>query len=94
MVGNDVWIGRGTKLVGAVTIGDGAIIGAYSVVRGYIPPYSVAIGNPAVAKPRRGFSGLADDLCAIAWWDWEDDDPRLEDVQLLDPADFVAKYRL
>lgn len=40
-------IGFGVTVLNGVTIGEGAIIGAQSVVREDIPPYSIAYGNPA-----------------------------------------------
>lgn len=43
----DAWLGRGCYVLKGVTIGEGAIIGAGSVVLGDVPPFSVAIGNPA-----------------------------------------------
>ena len=46
-IGNNVWIGDKASIFGGVTIGDGAIIGANSVVTHDIPAYSVAVGNPA-----------------------------------------------
>lgn len=47
IVEEDVWIGANVTLLSGVTIGRGSIIGAGSVVRSNIPPYSIAIGNPA-----------------------------------------------
>ena len=41
------WIGNGTHIMKGVTIGEGAIIGANSVVVSNIPAYSMAMGNPA-----------------------------------------------
>lgn len=41
------WIGNGTQIMKGVTIGEGAVIGAHSVVISDIPPYSLAMGNPA-----------------------------------------------
>jgi acetyltransferase-like isoleucine patch superfamily enzyme len=41
------WIGQGVYIMKGVTIGEGATIGVNSVVISDIPPYSVAIGNPA-----------------------------------------------
>jgi acetyltransferase-like isoleucine patch superfamily enzyme len=41
------WIGNGTHIMKGVTIGEGAVIGANSVVISDIPPYSLALGNPA-----------------------------------------------
>lgn len=47
IIGNDVWIGANVTVLGGVTIGDGAVIGAGAVVIKNIPPYAVAVGNPA-----------------------------------------------
>ncbi|RYZ28829.1 MAG: acyltransferase [Chitinophagaceae bacterium] len=46
-IGNDVWIGMNCSILGGVTIGDGAVISAGSVVTKDIPPYAIAVGNPA-----------------------------------------------
>lgn len=43
------WIGNGTHIMKGVTIGEGAIIGANSVVMNDVPAYCLAIGNPARA---------------------------------------------
>jgi len=43
----NVWIGRGASIMKGVTVGEGAIIGVNSVVVTDIPPYCVAMGNPA-----------------------------------------------
>ena len=44
---DEVWIGGGAILLPGVTIGKGSVIGAGAVVTRDIPPYSVAVGNPA-----------------------------------------------
>jgi acetyltransferase-like isoleucine patch superfamily enzyme len=44
---NYVWISFNASIMKGVTIGEGAIIGANSVVTKDIPPYSLAVGNPA-----------------------------------------------
>ena len=41
------WVGNGTHVMKGVTIGEGAVIGANSVVVSDIPPYCLAMGNPA-----------------------------------------------
>ncbi len=47
VIGSDVFIGAGAKIIGAVTIGDGARIGANAVVIDDVPPYSTVVGIPA-----------------------------------------------
>lgn len=46
-IGRHVWLGNGTHVMKGVTIGEGAVIGANSVVISDIPPYCLALGNPA-----------------------------------------------
>lgn len=46
-IGNNVWIGDKATILPAVTIGDGAVIAANSVVTKDVPAYSVVAGNPA-----------------------------------------------
>ena len=46
-IGKDVWIGAGCKILGGVTIGDGCVVGAGSVVNKDLPPYSISAGSPA-----------------------------------------------
>ncbi len=47
IIGNDVWIGRRVIILPGVNIGDGCVIGAGAVVAKDLPPYSIAVGNPA-----------------------------------------------
>jgi len=64
-VGRNAWVGRGCHIRKGVTIGEGAIIGANSVVVTNIPPYCVAMGNPAevyfhnVGRPREAAADAA-----------------------------------
>ena len=53
-VGNDVWIGANVAVLPGVTIGDGCVIGAGSVVTRDIPAHSLAVGNPCRVIRRIG----------------------------------------
>jgi acetyltransferase-like isoleucine patch superfamily enzyme len=49
VIGADVWLAHGAIVEPGVTIGEGSVVSAGSVVHGDVPPYSLAIGNPAVS---------------------------------------------
>ena len=46
VIGNDCWFGANVVVCPGVTIGDGCVIGAGSVVTRNVPPLSFAAGNP------------------------------------------------
>lgn len=69
IVGNDVWIGQNSVILPGVHIGDGAIIGANSVVRDNVEPYSVVIGNPSRILRKRFDDELINLLEEFKWWD-------------------------
>jgi len=54
VIGGHVDIGAGAKLLGSITVGDHAVIGANAVVLQDVPPHHVAVGIPARCRPRKG----------------------------------------
>lgn len=70
-VGHDVWIGRNATIMPGVTIGDGAIIAAQSVVTKNVEPYTIVGGNPAVRIRKRFSDETIKELLNIKWWDWD-----------------------
>ena len=53
VLGNRVDIGAGAKILGAIHIGDDVVIGANAVVLHDVPANSLAVGVPAIIKPRK-----------------------------------------
>lgn len=58
-IGHHVDIGAGAKLLGPITIGDNVLIGANAVVITDVPANCIAVGVPAVIKPRKQRTGTA-----------------------------------
>ncbi len=54
ILGSDVWIGGGAILLGGISVGDGAIVGAGSVVTRDVPAGATVVGNPARRVDRSG----------------------------------------
>jgi len=70
VVGHDVWIGMEAMILPGVTIGDGAIIGARSVVTRDVAPYQKVAGNPAQERGARFAPDVIAALQKMAWWHW------------------------
>ena len=73
IIGNDVWIGLNTTILSGVTIGDGAIVAAGSIVTKNVDPYAIVGGNPAKVIKKRFSDEAIAKLLTIQWWNWEID---------------------
>lgn len=70
IIGHDVWIGFEAIILAGVTIGNGAIIGARSVVTKDVPPYTIVAGVPARIVRKRFNEDVIVKLLEIKWWNW------------------------
>lgn len=80
IVGNDVWIGQSATILPGVHIGDGAIIGANSVVGSDVDPYTIVAGNPAKVLRKRFDDELINLMLRFKWWD-----KSIEEINALIP---------
>lgn len=71
LIGNDVWIGVGSIVLRGVKIGDGAVIGANSVVTKDIPDFAIAIGSPAKVLKYRFSEKKIQKIKDSKWWNFE-----------------------
>jgi len=69
IIGNDVWLGFGTTLIGGITIGDGAVILANSTVTKNVDPYTIVGGIPAKPLKKRFDEETIAFLLNFRWWD-------------------------
>ena len=71
IIGNDVWIGYGTLItMNCRVIGNGAVVGAGSVLTHDVPPYAVVAGNPARIIKYRFSEKERLDLEKSEWWNF------------------------
>ena len=64
-----MWIGQNAVILPGVNIGDGAIIGANSVVGSNVAPYTIVAGNPAKLIRKRFDDELIGLMLRFKWWD-------------------------
>ena len=74
IIGNDVWIGYGAKVISGVKIGDGACIGAGALVTKDVPPYAIVGGVPAKIIKYRFSPKTIEFLINEKWWEFSDDE--------------------
>jgi len=71
-IGSDVLVGAYAVILPGVKVGNGAVIGAGSVVTHNVPPFAVVAGAPAKILRFRYSKEKIAKLQKIAWWNWPD----------------------
>lgn len=91
-IGHDVWVGHKSIIMPGVTVGNGAIIGAGSIVTHDVTPYSVVVGGPSKKIRMRFPEKIWKEIEATAWWDWDHETikQRLDDFR--DIRKFLTLY--
>lgn len=88
IIGNDVWIGARCIIFEGVTIGDGAVIAAGSIIRKDVPPYAVVGGVDKILRYRFDKETI-EKLLKIKWWNWDDKDIREKIYMFRETAFFI-----
>lgn len=92
IIGNDVLLMTNAIVLSGVKIGDGAIVGAGSVVTKDVPPYAIVAGNPARVIKYRFSDEQIKALLRIRWWDWPDKEIKAFEQYFYGDIDtFIAK---
>ena len=73
-IGHDVWIGARAIILDGVTIGNGAVIAANSVITKEVPPYAIVGGVPAKIIKYRFNENKIKEMLDTKWWDWNLDE--------------------
>lgn len=91
-IGHDVWIGHGVIILGDVTIGNGAILAAGSVVTKDVKPYSIVAGVPATQIKKRFSETIIQEIEALQWWNKSE--AELEKIKPLFFKDFTSRHSI
>lgn len=70
---NDVWIGAHSVILTGVTLENGAVVAANSVVTKDVPPFAIVAGSPAKIIGYRFEPTIIQQLLELAWWNWSDE---------------------
>lgn len=92
VIGNDVWIGMDAIIMPGVTIGDGAVVSARSVVVKDVAPYTIVRGNPAQPLKKRFEDDVVESLLKIKWWNWPVEKIE-ENMDLITGSDSEALFQ-
>ena len=93
IIGNDVWIGSHATVVDGISIGDGSIVAAGSVVTKSVQPYAIVGGVPARPIRHRFSEETINELLKIQWWNWDVPSlkQRFRDFHTIE--EFLSRYR-
>jgi virginiamycin A acetyltransferase len=77
VIDNNVWIGDSAIILSGVTIGDGSVLGAGSIVTKNVEPFAIVAGSPAKKIRMRFNDNIIRQLLDMQWWNWTEDKMRI-----------------
>lgn len=91
IIGHDVWIGAGAFIIQGVKVGNGAVIGAGSVVTHDVEDYGIVAGNPAKLIRKRFSEDVVKELLKIKWWNFTEKELEYFAQFIKDPSVFIEE---
>ncbi len=87
-------MGDHCTIMSGVTIGDGAVVGARTVVAKDVAPYSIVVGNPARHIRYRHGAAEIEYLLELKWWDWDEETiERVAPILMSEDFDALRDFR-
>lgn len=89
LIGADVWVGDGAKIMAGVCVGVGAVIGAGAIVTRDVLPYTIAVGIPCRRLRTRFDEALCNRLLESRWWTLSEERLTALALHFSDPEAFL-----
>ena len=93
IIGHNIWIGTHSVILRGVKIGNGAIIGAGSIVTKDIPPYAIVTGIPAKIMRYRFNSEEIKIIEESKWWEMDKSIANIKLEELQDKVDLLKNRK-
>jgi virginiamycin A acetyltransferase len=93
VIKNDVWIGVNCTILDGITIGNGAVIAAGSIVTKDVPPYAIVGGNPAKIIRYRFPADIINEIENTKFWDMNIDEIDKFDIHTKNIEDLLNKIK-
>jgi len=91
-IGHDTWIGHRAIILPGICVGNGAVIGAGSVVSRDVPAYGIVAGVPAKVLRFRFPKAIREAFENIGWWNWDHETLRQRLEDFYDIRRFIHLY--
>lgn len=93
IIKNDVWIGTNCTILDGVTIGNGAVIAAGSIVVKDVPPYAIVGGNPAKIIKYRFQKEIIEEIEQTGFWDMDINEINTFDIHTKNIEELLQKIK-
>lgn len=93
IIKNDVWIGTNCTILDGITIGNGAVIAAGSVVTKDVPAYAIVGGNPAKRIKYRFSEEMIEEIEKTKFWDMDMADIHKFDIHTKNIEELIHKIK-